>query len=116
VSLTAVDRFPRTNFLLASTSRTHEGTDRITNQYDNGFIPVEVDYLPQDSSKAPGTFSAFFLTYLRTASCCGILGCDTGLRDHEYNQSVGNSCFHLSSAPKMEAVWFSETLVPVYQA
>ena len=72
-----MDRFPRANFLLASTCRTHRGTDRITNQYDNGFIPVEVDCSPQDSSKASGTFSAFFLTYLRTASCCGVLGCDT---------------------------------------
>jgi len=166
-----MDRFPRANFLLASTCRTHRGTDRITNQYDNGFIPVEVDCSPQDSSKASGTFSAFFLTYLRTASCCGVLGCDTVprcagmwhctavcwdvtpyrgvlgcdtvpwcagmwhctvvcwdvtlycgvlgcdtvLRDHEYSQFVGTFCLHLSSAPKMEAVWFSETLVPVYQ-
>jgi hypothetical protein len=87
VSWTAVDRFPRANFLLASTSRTHQGTDRITKQYDNGFIPVEVDCSPQDSSKAPGTLSAFFLTYLyvqlHVVVCWdvtlyrGVLGCDT---------------------------------------
>jgi len=99
VGWTAVDRFPRATFLLANPCRTSQGTSRITNKYDTGFIPVEVDCSTQDSSKAPGTFSAFVLTYLRTALCCGVLGCDTLLRD--YSQFVGTSWLHLSSAPKM---------------